>query len=239
MKNLVVVAIVILICVAGLAQQQPPTTVFVIGGIHQSHEGASKYTYERMGEIYKHLRPEVLCVEGLQQYIDDGTFKLMPRDFSRFMVPQAKKDGIPIVGIDWWNDNGGRWLELQRKSENDPHLASANEVWGGLFLSLNRYFAENDFEQVNAPEVTALWAAKNRLRERVLAGFPEYRFIPEFERERNDQMLAKTVAAVNAHPGKRILVAVGIDHKFFLEEGLRAQGVRVLEVADVMTQWWK
>lgn len=236
-RALPVVAILICSLSSAFAQEKPP--VFVIGGIHQAHDKAARYTYARMGEVYGHLRPDVLCVEAFQRNIDDGSFALVPRDFSLFMVPAAKKDGIPIIGIDWWSDKGDRWIELQRKSGDDPRLAAAEGIWSGMFQNLMSYFVQNDFEQINGPEVTTLWAAKNRFRDSVLVTYPEYKLIPEFERERNEQMLAKTLAAVRAHPGKRILVAVGIDHKFFLEEGLRANGVRVMEVADVMREWWK
>lgn len=41
--------------------------VFVLGGIHQTHETAKYYTYERMGEIYQQLKPDVLCVETQPQ----------------------------------------------------------------------------------------------------------------------------------------------------------------------------
>ena len=34
--------------------------VFVLGGIHQSHDKAKYYTYERMGEIYQQLKPDII-----------------------------------------------------------------------------------------------------------------------------------------------------------------------------------
>ena len=48
--------------------------VFVLGGIHQSHEEATLYTYERMGQVYRHLKPDILAVECLQEYIEDSSF---------------------------------------------------------------------------------------------------------------------------------------------------------------------
>jgi hypothetical protein len=243
MRPVYVFALVFLTSALAFGQEttrQPGAgAVFIIGGIHQTHERAKKYTYARMGEIYRHLHPDALCVEGEQKYIDDGAYHLMPFDFSRYMVPQAKKDGIPIAGIDWWDASGERWLELQKKSGEDARVASAEAVYGGLFQTLNDYFTDGDFVEVNAPEVTALWAAKNRFREHVLEQYPEYRFIVEFERTRNQHMADKLSQCIAAHPGKRVLVAVGIDHKFWLEEALRESGVRVLEVDDVMREWWR
>jgi hypothetical protein len=81
--------------------------VFVIGGIHQSHEGARFYTYERLGELFDLLAPDLLCVEVLQRHLDDGTDTGMPRDFRTHMVPRARAAGIPVVGIDWWHDSRG------------------------------------------------------------------------------------------------------------------------------------
>ena len=121
--------------------------VFVLGGIHQSHEKAKYYTYEGMGEIYQQLKPDILCVETKQKYVDDGSFKETPFDFKKFMIPLAQKDKIPIYGIDWWDNNKGKkWQELQQKAFNDPAFISEIKLIGGMFSLLNEYFENKDLK---------------------------------------------------------------------------------------------
>ncbi|MBI2841317.1 MAG: hypothetical protein HYX75_23620 [Acidobacteria bacterium] len=227
-------------CMANRAVRPPVASVFVIGGIHQAHEQAKKYTYERMGELGDHLRPDVLLVEAEQKFLDDGSDSGMPRDFATFMVPSARRRGVPIVGIDWWDEEKGRrWEELQQQAFSDPELAVDAALIGGMFQLLDAYFVESDFEEINAAEITALWEAKSELKYAVYRRHPAYRFLAAFERERNDHMADNILAALAHHPDKRALVAVGIDHKYYLERELRRRGVRVLTVAEVMAEWWR
>ncbi len=239
----VVVAFAVIACTAfgEAAVREGPgsvTTVFVIGGIHQTHERAKHYTYERMGEIYRELSPDLLCVEVLQKNLDNGSMRGMPYDFAKYMVPSAKRDGIPIYGVDWWDDDDGeKWKRLQSKAGTDASLTPEIKLVGGIYKLLNDYFVERDFAEINSPEISALWGAKNNLKYKILDEHEEYRFIAAFERKRNEEMLANVLKVVTENPGKRILVAVGIYHKYYLEAGLAEQNVTVLDVNDVQQRW--
>ena len=215
-------------------------SVFVLGGIHQHHEGASLYTYERVGEVYRHLGPDVLCVEALPQYAADGSFRKTPFDFTRAMIPAAREDGIPIIGIDWWDDErGAQWQALQGKAFADPALAPEVALFGGLFDLFGRYFQSRDFADLHTDELVRLWAAKSELKYAVLAAHPEYAPIVAYEAERNRMMADGIVKAVGKHPGARILVAVGYDHKPPLERLLAEHGIAALSIGDVLDAWWR
>lgn len=211
------------------------TEVFVVGGIHQSHERAKLYTYQRMGQLVSELRPELLCVEVEQRYIDDGSDRGMPYDFQKFMVPLARKEGIPVVGIDWWDEKrGDTWKQLQKEAFADPTIAPETALLGGLFRLLNGYFQERDFAEINSPEITALWEAQNEMKYKVFRQHPKYKAIDEFEKDRNNHMVENILQAIRLHPGKRVLVAVGIDHKYYIERELRRRGIRTLQVDEVI-----
>lgn len=214
--------------------------IFIVGGIHQGHDKARTYTYQRMGEIYQHLHPDVLGVEVEQKYLDDGSEHGMPYDFAKFMVPLAKKDHIPIIGIDWWDkEKGEKWKKLQNLAGDDSRFEAEANLIGGMFKLLNDYFEQKDFVEINGPEVTDLWAAKNLLKYNMFNQYPEYRFITEFEKERNERMVENIVRAASQYPDKRILIGVGIDHKSYLERALRSRGLRVLNVCEVIGEWWR
>lgn len=214
--------------------------IFVIGGIHQHHENAQLYTYERMGEIYQHLKPDILCVECEQKYIDDGSDIGMPFDFQKFMVPFARKDKIPIFGIDWWDkERGKQWEQLQQEAFQDSTLMPEIRLVGGMFSLLNNYFKSRDFEEINMRYITELWAAKNAFKYHVLSQCPQYKPIIEFERERNNRMVQNIIRIAESHPNDRVLIAVGIDHKYYIERELRKKGIRVLDVEEVVKKWWK
>ncbi len=208
--------------------------VFVLGGIHQSHEQAKYYTYERMGEIYQQLHPDILCVETQQKYVVDNSFKGTPYDFIKFMIPLAQKDNTPIYGIDWWNnEKGTKWQKLQQKAFNDTSLVSEINLLGGMFSLFNEYFKSSNFEELNSKFVTNLWKAKSELKYHIFSQHHEYKFITEFENERNEHVVDNIIKIVKENPNKKIMVAIGIDHKYYIEEELEKQNVRVYQVENI------
>ncbi len=214
--------------------------VFVVGGIHQAHDKATYYTYKRMGEIYDHLRPDVLAVEVQQKYFDDGSLKGMPFDFKRHMVPLAQQHKIPIYGVDWWHEERGKeWRRLQRAAAADVALQGEIALIGGHFQLMNAYFTRRDFREINAPALLELWVARNTLKYSVLRKSTSYRPIATFELERHRQMATRVYQIAQKHPDQRILVAVGIDHKVYIERALRLWGIRVLDVEQAISQWWR
>ena len=214
--------------------------VFVLGGIHQQHERARLYTYQRVGDVYSHLRPDVLCVEAQQQYLDDKSDRGIPRDFTTEMLPRARRDGIPIVGIDWWDDvRGKEWEELQGRAASDPSLQAGVKLLGTMFDSLNDYFAEVDFREANSPAIVSIWSGKTALKERIARSRPEYAPIAEFEAERNRRMADAVATTAARHPKARVLVAVGFDHKPYLDKELPRRGLRVVDVDEAVGSWWR
>ncbi len=213
--------------------------VFVLGGIHQAHEEAKLYTYERMGEVYRHLKPDVLALECVQAHVEDGSFTGMPFDFKRAILPLAVEDRIPIYGIDWWDEaRGGEWQALQMEAQRDSVMQADIMLFWGMFGLLNTYFCEKDFRDINSDEITAIWSAKSEFKYAVLRRSPRYWRIADFEQERNDHIVGSIVDVVARHPGSRVLVAVGIDHKYYIENALREQGIRVFGVEEVLESWW-
>ena len=208
--------------------------VFVLGGIHQSHEKAKYYTYERMGDIYQQLKPDILCVETKQKYVDDDSFKETPYDFKKFMIPLAKKDNTPIYGIDWWdNEKGEKWQKLQHKAFNDTSLMSEVNLFGGMFSLFNEYFENKDFEDINSQYITNLWKAKSEFKYHIFSQHPEYKFITEYENERNIHIVDNILKIIKENPNKKILVAIGIDHKYYIEKELAKYGIKIYQVDNI------
>ena len=213
---------------------QPTGGVFVLGGIHQSHEKAKYYTYERMGEIYQQLKPDILCVETQQKYVDDDSFKGTPYDFIKFMIPLAKEGKTPIYGIDWWDKKkGGEWQELQQAAFNDTSLISEIKLVGEMFSLFNEYFENKDFEEINSQYITNLWEAKSKFKYHIFSQHPEYKFITEFENERNNHIVDNILKIVKENPQKKILIGIGIDHKYYIEKELEKNNIKVYQVNEI------
>jgi hypothetical protein len=231
---ILIVTIVLSLLTNSCSSQKSSGGIFVLGGIHQSHEKAKYYSYERLGEIYQQLKPDILCVETKQKYVDDDSFKETPFDFKNFMIPLAQKDNIPIYGIDWWDEEKGKkWQELQQKAFNDSSLISEIKLFGGMFSLFNEYFENKDFEDINSQHITNLWKTKSEFKYHIFSQHPEYKFITEFEDERNNHIVDNILKIIKENPNKRILVAIGIDHKYFIEKELEKQDVKVYQVENI------
>ncbi|KUO63207.1 hypothetical protein APF79_09140 [bacterium BRH_c32] len=230
----IIVTIVLSLFTGNCFAQKSSGGVFVLGGIHQGHETAKFYSYNRMGEIYLQLNPDILCVETQQKYVDDGSYRGTPYDFKKFIIPYAQKDKTPIYGIDWWDDEKGeRWQKLQQKAFKDSILESDVNLFGGMFSIINKYFKEKDFEDINSIYITKLWKAKNEFKYHVISQYPEYQFIAEFENERNNHIVENIRRVVEENPDKNVLIAIGIDHKYYIEEELQKLGIKVYQVENI------
>ncbi|OFX56972.1 MAG: hypothetical protein A2046_05415 [Bacteroidetes bacterium GWA2_30_7] len=208
--------------------------IFVLGGIHQAHEKAKFYTYKRMGELYKELKPDILLVETQQKYVTDNSFTGTPYDFNKFMIPMALTDKTPIFGIDWWDDvKGKRWEDLQQILYKDSTLTDEINLFGNMFQILDEYFINKDFKEINSIYITNLWKAKSEFKYHIMLQNPAYKFIAEYEQERNDHIVADILEIVKTNPGKKILIAIGIDHKYFIENKLQENNIKVYQVDEI------
>ncbi|MBX2976807.1 MAG: hypothetical protein KF721_11785 [Ignavibacteriaceae bacterium] len=234
--KMTILSTILVFMISFVSKSQTVSTggVFVLGGIHQSHEKAKLYTYKRMGEIYTELNPDILLVETQQKYVNNGSFSGTPYDFSKFMIPLALKNKTPIYGIDWWDDiKGKKWEELQQKFYTDSSLVDEIYLIGYLFQKINDYFIQKDFLEINSIYITNLWEAKNEFKYHILSQHSEYKFIAEFEKERNDSIVANIMEIVKNNPNKKILIAIGIDHKYYIEKKLKENKIKVYQVDEI------
>ncbi|MGE0078881.1 MAG: hypothetical protein AB7S48_13560 [Bacteroidales bacterium] len=234
----VLISMLILLLIVGVltlkSQTKSTGGVFVLGGIHQSHEKAKVYTYERMGEIYKELKPDILLVETLSKSASDKSFKGTPYDFVKFMIPLALKDSIPIYGIDWWDkEKGEKWRTLQKDLFRDSAFIAEVKLFGAMFAMLNGYFIEKDFAEINSEYITEIWKAKSEFKYSVMRQNLSYSFIADYEKERNDSIVANIIDIVRRYSGKKILVAIGIDHKYYIEDKLRELNIKVYRTDEI------
>ncbi len=208
--------------------------VFVLGGIHQAHKKAKFYTYSRMGEIYEELKPDILLVETQQKYVLDNSYTGTPYDFIKFMIPMALKDKTPVYGIDWWDDvKGKKWEELQQILFNDSSLIDEINLFGNMFQILDEYFIKKDFKEINSSYITNLWEAKSEFKYHIMLQSPVYKFIAEYEKERNEHIVANILDILKKNPNKKILIAIGIDHKYYIEKKLKEKNIMIYQVDEI------
>lgn len=234
LSSIIISLLFLLASVTALSQTTSQGGVFVLGGIHQSHERAKTYTYSRMGEIYRELKPDILLVETQPKYVLDKSFKGTPFDFIKFMIPLAQKDSTPIYGIDWWdNTKGEEWIQRQKDFFHDTTYSSEIELLGNLFSMLNNYFVEKDFAEINSTLITNIWKAKNEFKYSLMEQSLTYKTIAAYEKERNKNIAANILEIVRRYPDKKILIAIGIDHKYFIEDRLKENGIKVYQTDEI------
>ena len=102
-----------------------------------------------------------------------------------------------------------------------------------MFSLFNDYFENKDFEDINSQYITNLWKAKSEFKYHIFVQHPEYEFITEFENERNNHIVSNILKIVKENPNKKILVAIGIDHKYYIEKELEKHDVKVYQVENI------
>jgi hypothetical protein len=210
------------------AGDAPRFEVLVLATIHAPWQFRSaRFTPAHVRAALAAAHPDVLGVESPPEWFSKGRYHPVTYEAQGIAVPFAKERGIPVVGIDWQDlparEQREADMEAQQLAMIRRQLASGNPLplplYGKLAPEQLRETSalfrspESDFDLVNGVEA--------------LAGADVAS--PRFGGRRNQEIAARCVAAMDAHPGKRLVVVIGAGHKQVLDALFaRMKGVRVL-----------
>jgi hypothetical protein len=224
-------ALACLACPAAAAPAAPPSDfeVLVVGTGHAPTMFLSpEYTPAHLRAVLDAAAPDVVAVESHPEWFAHGRFHVVTYEAQGVAVPWARERGVPAVGVDWKDvDDWDRLEQLGALAETrrlEPWAAS-EAAWplAAFSLGSSRFdpssLGSYDLRHINSEEY-------GRSRHARLE--PED---PNFAARRDRGIAANCVAAMEAHPGGRLVVVVGAHHKPFLDVLLaRVEGVRVLQL---------
>ena len=198
-----------------------PTRVFVLGTIHAQHEKNDRYGYDEIVQILQAWDPAAVCVEIRPQefrqelYLDEMVLATI----------WALEKGRPVYPIDSWLEETRaeqtRLLqapEYEAKRQEAEQLDAASEI----LTAFRQRWGEDgpsgtegaDFW--NGDEFAAAVRENYRISVEVFGDSP----INLMYLSRNGDMLSAIEAALAKHPGERVAVLTGAEHKHFFDDAL-------------------
>lgn len=210
---------------AAVAEQQPAQTeVVVVPTLHGLHMRTPNYSYGSLMDVYKAVSPDAVAVEIRPEELAKGNVLDGPGEMAIF-VDLAKQEHRPVYGIDWWLESTAKARSKNFQSA-DP-VAEAHEM-----AELRSAFGNASFEEglwgYADPRFQDMLRQDHNMRVRF---YGDQSTVNSYQR--NLWMTNRILRAAAKHPKQRLLVAVGYEHKFILENQLRLDPkIKVLDLRD-------
>ena len=201
-----------------MSADQKQTEVILMGTMHLPPSDFPEYA-RKLGEIIEEIAPDTICSElSPEQLAGTQTCNSKPEQRD-VVIPTAKRLGIPIipiqpateVAVDWENRYKDAEKELKaRETGRNFHDLSSSLAMEEARLWREFMTSADCIENVQVNEYHVFPQARDMIEEK---------WAPQLARvltEWNEYFLSSIIATVEADPGRRILVIVGLWHKYWL-----------------------
>lgn len=220
---------------------QVDTEIFIIGVQHapgQFYTDAFSPGYIRA--VLTALQPDVIGVESAPEWFAAGNFYRATYEAQNIAMPWAQAHGIPVYGIDWIGDEWGSYYSEQVRV--DTVRRERDVLAGGQPMQANYAYGIATRDQIDAlprAEVDSFLILNSQeFGQTALEWIDQERSIPgsaaEYMDARDGHITDHIVAVAQAHPGTRIVIVIGAQHKADLERRLAAQGFTIGVIEPVM-----
>lgn len=207
---------------ASVREAPPPTQVMVVASIHSAHRDHPTYSYERLFETVRAFQPDVVAVEIRPEDLGRDPAYLA-RNYPSEMITLAQAFGPHARGVDWLGDElagapapddwwaKGSWVKrLEREIDADP--AYRNPELQALQDQQMEIVRSATAASLNDGRYDAVTRAYYQRFAEQVAGGP-YERLAQFYAARDRQIAGNVARIVAAHPGRRIAVVLGADHR--------------------------
>jgi hypothetical protein len=210
----------------------PPTEVMIVGTIHGFHAKSTTYTYDMLYSLTKAAEPDYVGVEIRAEDMARDTAYLA-HNYPKEMIETAQRWGGKAFGFDWLGDDvAGAPVPQDWWSSKSPVKRLERELNADTTITSKALDAidEQRFAlvksataaQLNDGRYDELCDAYYALNAKLLAG-TKYQTIVDFYAARDRHIDENIAAFIAAHPGKRIVILTGGDHRAPLLRALKAK----------------
>lgn len=224
------VLITALLAGASPARAQAASEVFVLATLYQRHSTTPVYGHDSLGAIIRRIAPEVVVLDVSPKELRSRTVAPSKAEYPEVIFPLVAAEGYEAYPGEpdepaFTEIVNGLGEALRRFRTEQPELAEADKEFGeAAFAALARLWQSP--ADVNSAITDQVLRARRQYQDR-LAG-PA---VAEAWRRWNDHALAIVRRARAGHPGKRLLVLIGVENCGPLREALRQEpGVSLVDM---------
>lgn len=233
-RIIIFLAQLIVITVFLRCSQERKTEILVLGTIHQFHYVAEGYSTTILKALLEKLQPDVVCIETRPKDFERDDYSKSPPEVGQVIVPWAKKNGVEIIPIDWWEEGMREatmaYYDSLKNTETGQELEEKEKRLLGDIQNPVSTPEKINYLTVNSDSIQNILRKEHQVSAEVYGeGVPTM-----FWEERNQKILNRILEVVDTHHGKRIVVAIGAEHKYWLDNELRKiEQVKFLSVPRI------
>lgn len=210
------------------ALANPPGDVFVISTLYARHRTVPAYGLAALQRLIDAVKPEVLVLDVTPTELRDRKVWPGKVEYTEVIFPYLDATGAPAFGSE---PDGALFTELTGAAgqaykafgERNPAGAKAlDELKQATYRAMAAGWASA--ADVNSAKTDQLVAAMRELEEGLVGGAAA-RVQQQWDQHHADRLRD----VVRAHPGKRVLMLVGIESRHRVLRNLQSAGVRVVE----------
>lgn len=228
----------VLLVLAGLCAPayaaKAPARVVVLATLHAMHAEVPAYGFDRLGSIIEALEPDVLCLEVQPRDLQVHGPERVKQEYPRVIYPLLARHQYAVYALEPAEPEFSAIVRpyasaSQAFGQQHPRQAQAFAAYGEATLkALAAYWTSP--RRVNDATTDAVLDAKHRLQQGMVgpgerAGWQAW----------NGHFLQVIERAAREHPGARIVVAVGVEHTYWLRRHLRGlPGITLEDTASLL-----
>ncbi|MBK9162700.1 MAG: hypothetical protein IPM21_02060 [Acidobacteria bacterium] len=208
--------------------------VLVLGTLHQFHEKTSGYSFADLSRIIETIKPDILATELTPEALENRSEQKTKQEYQRSIFPLLEKHGYLAIPMEPAEPEYSRLVGIFRASskEFNEKFPQKSEAFSVYSNQLYEYLFEKwkSAEAVNSDETDALFEVKHEFQNALFGPNEEAAWDGW-----NSHFLKQILAAAKQHPGKRVLVLVGVEHTYWLRKELKASAeVRYVPVGGYL-----
>lgn len=224
-----------------------PEQVMIVATMHGGHKSSRGYSYEDLYALVKNFDPDFVGVEIRAEDMSRDTTYLAA-NYPTEMITLAREWGPRAFGFDWLGDDvagmaipGDWWAaksplkRLERELGQDPKYK--NEQLESIRGQEQAIIDVATPATLNDGRYDRLNDAYYEVFNKTVAG-SRYEPIAYFYAQRDEKISLNLAAAIRARHAKRVLVALGADHRSFAIRSLRrsfGSSIQIVPVAAIGT----
>ena len=248
MRNLITLVLLLIINTKSFGQaDSSKTEIVIIGTIHT---GNKFFNHKTLSKILKKLNPDIILNEDSEKHkpvfgLKTAKFlKIAKPDIEQLALQTFSKEN-KNVNIFPYDTNFVSRIKYKRKINkihslffnrlNAAKMSQEDSISYADYANLRNDYGEfimrATLVEINQPDIIDIARKKYELEETVILPIArkyldDFLLIDEFEKNllfwnaRNQFMVRQIISYINKYPKKRIVVLCGLNHKYFLNDGI-------------------
>lgn len=241
-----ILPILLMSAFASAAEETPEagTEVLIVSSLHSAHRDHASFDYDDLYQLISDFGPDFVGVEIRPEDIGRSR-DYLSRSYPREMIELALRYEDRTFGVDWLGQriegapipesyfSSLPAITLSAGLENDEDMmANKPERIAGLEQQQSEIVASATAASLADGRYGALCREIDELEQQWLAG-SEYEAILAFHRQRDEEIGRNLVRFIEDHPGSRIAVVLGADHRTYAVEAVQKYFGDSVTIAEI------